>query len=118
MLNLSDAQEILARWRLRLLEFDYEVQYSPGKHHHGADTMSRLKSSDPEVAIPFDPVDTEILCFALTEGRKYPNLLLVEDPCQLQSEDANYRELTKDMTRDPSLDFDDHGVLGWTLLSG
>jgi hypothetical protein len=118
VLNLSDAQGRLARWRLRLLEFDYEVQYSPGKHHHGADTMSRLKPSDPEVAMPSDPVDTEIPCFALTEERKHPNLLLVEDLCQLQTEDSTYRELTNDMTRDPSLDFDDHGVLGRTLPSG
>jgi hypothetical protein len=37
VLNLSDAHGRLARWRLRLLEFDFEVQYAPGKEHHGAD---------------------------------------------------------------------------------
>jgi hypothetical protein len=91
VLNLSDAQGRLARWRLRLLDFNYEVQYSPGKHHHGADTMSRVKPSDPDVAMPSDSIDTEIPCFAMTEERRDPNLLLVEDLCQLQ---------TKDMTRD------------------
>jgi RNase H-like domain found in reverse transcriptase/Reverse transcriptase (RNA-dependent DNA polymerase) len=35
VLNLADAQGRLARWRLQLLEFDFEVQYSPGKAHHG-----------------------------------------------------------------------------------
>jgi hypothetical protein len=80
--------------------------------------MSRLKPSDPEVAMPSDPVDTKILCFALTEERKHPNLPLVKDLCQLQTEDSNYRELTNDMTRDPSLEFDDRGVLGRTLPSG
>jgi hypothetical protein len=80
--------------------------------------MYRLKPSEPEVAMPSDPVDTEIPCFALTEERKDPNLLLVEDLCQLQTEDSNYRELTKDMTRDPSLVLDDHGVLGRTLSFG
>jgi RNase H-like domain found in reverse transcriptase len=47
VLNLSDAQGCLARWRLRLLEFDYDVQYHPGALHHGADMMSRLQSEDP-----------------------------------------------------------------------
>mgnify|MGYP003551043187 FL=1 len=42
VLNLADAQGRLARWRLRLLEFDFEVEYSPGKEHHAADVMSRL----------------------------------------------------------------------------
>jgi RNase H-like domain found in reverse transcriptase/Reverse transcriptase (RNA-dependent DNA polymerase) len=42
VLNLSDAQVRLARRRLRLLEFDYEVQYHPGAQHHGADMVSRL----------------------------------------------------------------------------
>jgi RNase H-like domain found in reverse transcriptase len=36
VLNSSDAQGRLARWRLRLLEFDYEVQYNPGALHLGA----------------------------------------------------------------------------------
>jgi RNase H-like domain found in reverse transcriptase len=35
VLSLSDAQVRLARWRLSLLEFDYEVQYHPGSLHHG-----------------------------------------------------------------------------------
>jgi RNase H-like domain found in reverse transcriptase len=53
VLNLSDAQGRLARWRLRLLEFDFEVEYSPGKEHHGADNMSRLQT-DPQVQPPLD----------------------------------------------------------------
>jgi hypothetical protein len=42
VLNLSDAQGLLARWRLRLFEFDYEVQYHPGALNYGADMISRL----------------------------------------------------------------------------
>jgi Integrase zinc binding domain len=79
--------------------------------------MSRLKPSVPEVAIPSDPVDVEIPCFALTEERKDPNLLLVEDLFQLQAEDSSYRDLTNDITRNSSLDFEVHGVLGRTLPS-
>jgi RNase H-like domain found in reverse transcriptase len=35
VLNLSDAQGLLARWSLRLREFYYEVKYHPGALHHG-----------------------------------------------------------------------------------
>jgi RNase H-like domain found in reverse transcriptase len=52
VLNLAEAQGRLARRRLRLLEFDFEVQYAPGKEHHGADTLSRLRPSDPSLAEP------------------------------------------------------------------
>ena len=66
VLNLADAQGRLARWRLRLLEFDFEVQYAPGKEHHGADTLSRLRPSDPSLAEPATAVDTEIPCFEVS----------------------------------------------------
>jgi RNase H-like domain found in reverse transcriptase len=61
-LNSSDAQGRLARWSLRLLEFDYEVQYHPGALHHGADMMSRLRSDDPAIAEPTDEIDTNVPC--------------------------------------------------------
>jgi hypothetical protein len=48
LLNLSDAQGRLARWRLRLLEFYFEFEYSPGKEAHGPDTMSLLQT-EPQV---------------------------------------------------------------------
>jgi RNase H-like domain found in reverse transcriptase len=73
VLNLADAQGRLARWHLRLLEFDYEVQYSPGRIHHGADTMSRLKPAD---ATPSEKsVDTASRC----NLKMSPNLLLLID---------------------------------------
>jgi hypothetical protein len=63
MLNISDAQGRLARWRLRLLEFDFKDEYSLGKEHHGADIMSRLQT-EPEFQ---PPLDTEILCFTVED---------------------------------------------------
>jgi hypothetical protein len=68
ILKFSDAQGRLARWRLRLLEFDYEVQYHQGALHHGADMMSRFRSEDSAIAEPTDEIDTEVPCFALAHS--------------------------------------------------
>jgi len=44
MLHMDGAHGRLARWRLRLAEFDYLVQTRPGASHHAADTMSRIST--------------------------------------------------------------------------
>jgi RNase H-like domain found in reverse transcriptase len=57
VLNLSGAQWRIARWRLRLLKFDFKVQYSPGREHHEAVTMSRLRPSSADAIPPAQLVD-------------------------------------------------------------
>jgi len=44
MLHMDGAYGRLARWRLRLAEFDYWVQTRPGASRHAADTMSRIST--------------------------------------------------------------------------
>ncbi len=53
ILNLSTSGERLERWRLLLLEYDFEVQYRPGHQHHAADLMS-LHPSDGQDSDPID----------------------------------------------------------------
>jgi transposase InsO family protein len=115
VLNLADAQGRLARWRLRLLEFDYEVHYAPGKGHHGADTMSRLKPED--FAPSVKPVATEIPCFAVPDTAD-PEPIHIELFRQLQAEDTSCRQLHHSMPYHPSIDLDETGVLGRVLPSG
>ena len=59
LLTLSDPSGRLMRWRLHLSEFDFEIQYRPGRVHQVPDALSRLISRglDPK------PVDDEIPTF-------------------------------------------------------
>ena len=45
LLNLRDPRGRLARWGLRIQEFDFEIQYRPGSSHALADGPSRLATT-------------------------------------------------------------------------
>ena len=67
MFSLADATNRLARWRLRLLEFDFEIRYRKGAENTVADVISRLPTFghtmvDPDLDIPC--LCTEILAAA------------------------------------------------------
>lgn len=42
LFNLKDPNSKLARWRLRLLEYDFEIFHRPGKQNANADALSRI----------------------------------------------------------------------------
>ena len=63
-MTLNDLTGRLMRWRLRLLEFEYEVVYRPGRVHQVPDALSRLKrgeddGSDIDDELPTSPVGKE-----------------------------------------------------------
>ena len=45
---MKDPHPKIARWIISLHEYDFEVQYRPGKLHTNADTMSRIPAM-PEI---------------------------------------------------------------------
>jgi hypothetical protein len=114
VLNLADAQGRLARWRLRLLEFDFEVQYSPGASHHAADTLSRLRGCDSDISLSEDPVDIDVPCFttSIDTPRRDPSLILREDLLSAQMADPACSRLLTDVGAHPQLDVDNFGILG------
>ena len=100
MLHMDGAHGRLARWRLRLAEFDYVVQPRPGASHHAADTMSRIsKPAVDDGALPY-----AVACLALpnssaawqlrpqTEGGLLSPLTLAE-LLEGQAEDGRCKEV-------------------------
>ena len=135
VMNLSDAQGRLARWRLRLAEFTFKVEYHPGAAHHAADALSRL----PHQAVPFNPIDEEIpVCSVLSHAldaevtRDHPCALEENSPSPIeeipivtvsemfdhQCLDATAKRICERMATDPSWDHDRNGLLVQRLSSG
>ena len=54
MLTLNDPQGRLMRWRLRLMEYDYSIEYRPGRVHQVPDALSRLDQPDEGDPEPID----------------------------------------------------------------
>jgi hypothetical protein len=123
--NFSDSQGRLDRWRLRLLEFDYEVQYHPGALNHGADMMSRLRSEDPSIAEPTDEIDTDVPCYALAHsplvtdkeqphppGKRDPSIVHPDVLLRAQASDPSCIHLREHLGPHPLIDVDQNGLLG------
>ena len=132
VMNLSDAQGRLARWRLRLAEFTFKVEYHPGIAHHAADAMSRI----PHQAVPSEPIEEDIpVCAvnnplpvlerfptALQEGSPDPiqeiPLVHVETLFEYQCRDPLARHRSEARLSDLTWDYDCHGILGHRKSSG
>lgn len=104
MLHMDSAHGRLARWRLRLAEYDYVVQTRPGAAHHGADTMSRLASTGDDVGV----IEDTIPCLPLPNSAaawesphqgedEFLSPLSVEELLEAQAEDPRCHEVRREM---------------------
>ena len=66
LVNKADLSGRIARWVLLLEEFDYTVQYKPGKKHLRADHLSRLEGEPVSTAIDDDLVDENLFMVTAT----------------------------------------------------
>lgn len=48
ILDLKQFSGHLARWRLRRMEFDFEIQHRPGQKHIAVDKLSSLLLDQPD----------------------------------------------------------------------
>ena len=51
LFNLKEPNSKLLRWKLKLQEFDYEIEYKKGKLNTNADALSRIKIDNFEIKI-------------------------------------------------------------------
>ena len=58
LMSLTESSGRLTRWQLRLAEYDFTIQYKPGRVHQVPDALSRLVSpratEDPRKAVEVD----------------------------------------------------------------
>jgi len=104
MLHMDGAHGRLARWRLRLSEFECLVETRAGAAHHAAETMSRLATP----AVDTRPIPEEIPCLTLANSsrawtmpsykdrRDYPPVT-VDRLVKAQAQDNRCHELRQEM---------------------
>eukprot|EP00171_Calliarthron_tuberculosum_P007717 IDg7717t1 len=92
MFNITNVNKRLARWRLRLLEFDLTIKYKKGTDNIVADPISRLPTFCNSALKP----DLEIPCFYISEVSEdtlhcfeIDNLIFDIDDLMLDREDAS-----------------------------
>ena len=64
MLNRTNTEGLLARWRLSLTEYDFDIQYRPGTKHQFTDTLARATMTGVDTS----SLEDEIPCFSVTSG--------------------------------------------------
>lgn len=105
MLHMDGAHGRLARWRLRLAEFQYTVESRPGQHHHAADFMSRLDTTGYDRGPIPDEIPSLLTLANFVTGWTRPNFktgtryppLTVDRILKAQGQDQRCQELRKEM---------------------
>jgi hypothetical protein len=103
LLSFKDPSGRLARWRLRLAEFDFTIQYRPGIQNNLADGCSRVQSKGSDE----NKCDDAIPCFSLQEelalsvfsDEEIPQAITLEEIHQAQQEEGTCQTLTNDVLK-------------------
>ena len=74
LMELSDPSGRLMRWRLRLSEFDFEINYKKGTSNSVADCLSRLNTQGGTTV----PTDNDIPCFVASHEKNEEEVDFIE----------------------------------------
>ncbi|KXZ75781.1 Retrovirus-related Pol polyprotein from transposon 17.6-like Protein [Tribolium castaneum] len=69
LLTIKEPSSRLAKWAMSLTEFDFEVQYRPGKQHH-VDGFTRIEYPQEEMSIQAIQQDCTPIIYNLEEIKK------------------------------------------------
>lgn len=97
IMNLSDASGRLARWRLRLLEYDFTVQYGKGAKNQIADAVSRLPTigetpEGPDLDVPCFVVESTDRVSVLPDYAEASNSAPPREVWEVEPEDESHRD--------------------------
>ncbi|EFA12859.1 Retrovirus-related Pol polyprotein from transposon 17.6-like Protein [Tribolium castaneum] len=82
LLTIKEPSSRLAKWAMSLTEFDFEVQYRPGKHH--VDAFTRIEYPKEKMSIQAIQQDCTTIIYFL------------EDIKKAQSEDKDIQSLLQE----------------------
>lgn len=108
MLHMDGAHGRQARWRMRLLEYDYVIETGSGASHRAADAMSRLATTEVDEG----PIPDVIPCLlfpassaAWTEPTYPTGLDLSPITCKEfldgQADDPRFQEIQREINENP-----------------
>lgn len=83
------------RWVQQLANYDYQIQYRPGREHTNADVLSRYPTTEAETSAPVTPPEEQLLVAAVEAPGAQVEAVPVSwgwDPCrwkELQGQDQD-----------------------------
>jgi predicted aspartyl protease len=97
--NITLSSERLTRWRLRLSEYDFEIEYRKGKANGNADSMSRIEIDDSNE--PLKDNLEQIFSIHQEEGNIISKHEILENLNSIYAERVNLESLKESIDRSP-----------------